>query len=414
MLNPLPRPFIRLATVVVTPFVFGGVMACGTAPASPTDVVDSGVDATESGDALVSDVSAPDGSELDTAPDSSELDTAPDAIEMDTAPPDVVIPPDVVPPPDVLTPDVGPDVPVCAGDIVCVTAAGEALEDGAEIMVFDRLSCSVLAEDSNEGLWGLFWEFDGVGFSLGVAEEGSPSSFRPPVVGAFQVFAARGDCRIDGPVYRGTPRPTGTFVMLEWGGESTVPQSVDLDLGVYRIPDPCSGIPALFLSGYTGESSDWGEPGDASDDPNAGWDFQDPPGRETLWWDRVATDETWTVVVLGQNGAENALMPRLSIYQDGELALERVQSLEAQAHWTAAHVSEAGVVAIDTVGARPPECGPEYCPDGSLRGIEVCNGLDDDCDGLRDERSDVCRDAEGEVTGECSYAPGSGTWACRQ
>jgi len=240
-------------------------------------------------------------------------------------------------------------------------------------------------------------------------------------------------CPVAPTTYEVLPWPVDIDVVFELIWEADDGRSVvDLDLLVSRDLTQCSpNADAHFYSFTRPGESDWGVIGDPDDDPRTVTrDVNNFPfGREATYARMQSPDESWSVVVVPRTQGVHATAELVVIVAGVEIArTERaiyvprdLDSSEGRPIWLVGvrdGSNRAEFELTDALTRGLPMCNssPVFtCPDGTMGTFEICDGIDNNCNGIIDEMPRAC-DGWGPASegAECVQLPDSGTFRCIQ
>lgn len=346
-----------------------------------TDVVPAHQDTNELEDIAVNDVEQPDSAPQDSSDVLPEVES--DATNGD---PDTCV--------------VELDCRVGTTEVV----AGDTVERG---IAAEPLRCVATSSNGQGVSW--HWQFDN-GMVTEPNALGSGTEFSPGVGGfvgtAFLVVGSPG---CTGNRLEVEFEPIGdVHVVLAWGSDAPEGTLSNYDLHLLRSPSSCWGNVDDDLHASGAASLDWGEPSDPSDDVYRGRDGVFIPAEEVAWSPSLPVDDIWTVGIRIPPAPVNAL---LTVYTaDTPPVLLPVRP--ATAGWlTAVAIDPDGSIeVVERYESMMPECSTRTCDDGSIPGSEVCNGIDDDCDGIVDEPAEAC---DGD-TFQCFFVESVSEYRCLQ
>ncbi|MFT6395722.1 MAG: hypothetical protein ACJAYU_000464 [Bradymonadia bacterium] len=252
------------------------------------------------------------------------------------------------------------------------------------------------------------WEVVQLGrFEMQVTRASNAVDIEPGFLGTGDLVARFGSCTTVGPTLIVGPPEAGLFAYLMWSSTADSDARTDLDLHLLRDP-VCWFDPDEDLHHGSESWLDWGTPNDPAGDVRRGVDARSVPGMEFVAADSIAGEETWVFGVESRVEAGTVVSAAVSFYLDGTSLAQVERELTGPGVWTVGTFSDELTIS-DEIAAEPPACGPRPC---EATGPEVCNGLDDDCNGAVDEHPTTCEN-EGAAPGSvCAYLPGLEEYAC--
>lgn len=384
--------------------------ACGT--------YDSGseLSSLEDGDADegIGDVGNDDGALVDTSVDESETSGSDDTEPLDSDSTGVDAVNDIT--------DARP--PTCDDAQVECRASDGSLVTNYVLRAFDDMVlCTLVGPSSitNNSTWSVSWS-DGYRVATGydAVRAGHPIEIRGGLpTGTAEWTVRAGDCAWDAVTITYGPPAEGVFIELRWTAIDDTRNDVwtDLDLHVRRNDDGCWFDDDDDLHyGARSSSLDWGVRGDNVDNPRIGYDVTTAPGVETVYSQSQAISEVWTIAFEARFPGETSAAVRatLNVFVDGEQVAQVVEEIAEPVFVVAARLDQAVATTEVIRFESAPLCEPVFCDDGRPAVDEICNGIDDDCDGTVDEHHEACRTESGGDTHRCVFLPETAVepWRC--
>lgn len=226
----------------------------------------------------------------------------------------------------------------------------------------------------------------------------------PPSGGFWAHLRARDDTPL------GTPRHLGG--------------AYDAELWISRSPPLCSADTQRIANSYRENVTyDWGVRGDPTDDPRLmrrtprsdsqqiqaadGLFVADAPHPSETWTLSVATRGTWSDLRLTVGWAGRTLH---------EAVIDGTSPIEWLVVGSVSFDGEAAFHEVLASGVRPQGCGslltdPPDCATEGPFPAEICDGVDNDCDGLIDEAPEACMGQPIQPS-NCAYVQSADFWIC--
>lgn len=318
--------------------------------------------------------------------------------------------------------DVGP--PTCGDARVECRASDGTVVTNYTMSEFDaEVVCALVGPSSitNNSTWSASWP-DGYRIAIGydAVQAGQDVELRGGMpTGTADWTVRAGDCTWEAVTITYGPPAEGILIELRWTTLDGTLEEVwtDLDLHVRRNDDACWFDDDDDLHyGARSSSLDWGVRGDNVDNPRIGYDVTTAPGVETVFSQSQSNSEGWTVAFEARLPGETSAAVRatLNVYVDGERVAQVAEEVGEPVFVVAVRLDQAAATTEVARFASAPLCAPVFCDDGRPAVDEICNGVDDDCDGTVDEHHEACRTESGGDTFRCVFLPDTAVepWRC--